>query len=653
MAGFHIGISGLEVAQRAIDLIGTNIANAATEGYHRQDLRTAPIQLGNAIGGSNGVEIVDVARAIDSLMERELVLQQPQLGQNDQELATLRLVENSLGDLEAQGLTLALDRFFASLRELSSQPGYEPFQRQAVSEADALAHEFRSLGGFLTDLEAQIIVEARTAIENVNAKTASIADMNNRIRSGMNRGANVNALADQRDQSVLELAGLVDIRVSNDIGGDGAVDIAAWGIPLIIGGHATDLKVELTTDQKLGVTIEGGTSYDTTVSGGKLGGLVALHNDLLPTVHNGLNTLAGEVIKQINEVHFEGVGTGGSFTDVTGLTISTEKLSDWSTWGTDVTAGTISVRVADTTLGTEKVYTVAVDGNSTSATLAAAFDGLTGLEGEVTGTALRVYSSDATRYRFDFVPAAITDMVTNPWNGTASPTVDGLYTGAANDTWTATVIANGTIGVTTGLTIEVRDGGSQLVKTLAVGAGYVAGTRLDIADGVSLSFDYGTVVNGEKFNIVTVSDPDTSGFMAAAGVNTLFSGTGADNIAVRSDILSDPTRLAVNVNAGDLLNAKRLAGVGETRFSALSNATFDENLRTIVGDLAQSISFREARQQALQSAEEQLIAERDRVGGVDINEEAAKLLVYQRMYQACAKFIGTQAEVLDHLMNVV
>ncbi|MHC4387215.1 MAG: flagellar basal body protein [Planctomycetota bacterium] len=36
MDSFYIGISGLDAAQKAISVIGNNLANAATEGYHRQ-----------------------------------------------------------------------------------------------------------------------------------------------------------------------------------------------------------------------------------------------------------------------------------------------------------------------------------------------------------------------------------------------------------------------------------------------------------------------------------------------------------------------------------------------------------------------------------------------------------------------------------------
>ena len=42
MANYDIAISGLEAAQRALDVIGNNLANAATEGYHCQRINLTP-----------------------------------------------------------------------------------------------------------------------------------------------------------------------------------------------------------------------------------------------------------------------------------------------------------------------------------------------------------------------------------------------------------------------------------------------------------------------------------------------------------------------------------------------------------------------------------------------------------------------------------
>ena len=42
MDSLSIGISGLQAAQKAFDIIGNNVANAATDGYHRQRIDLSP-----------------------------------------------------------------------------------------------------------------------------------------------------------------------------------------------------------------------------------------------------------------------------------------------------------------------------------------------------------------------------------------------------------------------------------------------------------------------------------------------------------------------------------------------------------------------------------------------------------------------------------
>ena len=96
MSNFSIAISGLNVAQRAFELIGNNMANAATEGYHRQKIELTPAYTSQAggfmLGG--GVEIGDVTRIVDSLLEAEIDRQNSLLSQTEQECATLQTIEN-------------------------------------------------------------------------------------------------------------------------------------------------------------------------------------------------------------------------------------------------------------------------------------------------------------------------------------------------------------------------------------------------------------------------------------------------------------------------------------------------------------------------------------------------------------------------------
>ena len=78
MDGYDIGISGLYASQKAFEIIGNNIANAATEGYHRQRLNLTPAyssQIGSVILGG-GVDVAEVTRLVDELLENEIYRQQ-------------------------------------------------------------------------------------------------------------------------------------------------------------------------------------------------------------------------------------------------------------------------------------------------------------------------------------------------------------------------------------------------------------------------------------------------------------------------------------------------------------------------------------------------------------------------------------------------
>ena len=66
-----------------------------------------------------------------------------------------------------------------------------------------------------------------------------------------------------------------------------------------------------------------------------------------------------------------------------------------------------------------------------------------------------------------------------------------------------------------------------------------------------------------------------------------------------------------------------------------------------------ALSSSSVKQTSIDSALNQLASERDRASGVDVNEEAAKLIAFQRMYQALARFMGVQSQALEYLMDVL
>jgi len=662
MPGFDIGLTGLNAARHAIDLIGTNIANASTDGYHKQEMITAPLHVGGMAGSSGGVEVVETRRAIDTLIEREYMLQQPLLGQNSQELSTLKLLENAIGDIDTQGLMLSMESYFNSMRELAAQPNSPALRYQAVWAADGMADQFSHIGTFVEDLETEVALEAKGLMRQANSLIQEIAKMNGQARELIAQNKNANAVRDIRDQAIAELGELVDIQVTGLSDPGGAIGLSVWGTPVVVGSRSMLLEANLIGGTgELGVSVQGASFYQTEATGGKIGGLLALRNEILPDVSDSLDALAQEIVTRTNQYHVQGLGENGSFTEVTGWAVTSDALSTWDAWGTDVQAGTINLRATNKITGVATLHQIAVDGTSTLASVAADIDALTGIRAEVADSALHIESENTSMYEFDFLPVPVQDTASTPWTASVQPELRGTYTGETNDVYTYTVLGPGApgssaeIGIDQGLNVEIRNGAGELIKSVNVGLGYAAGDTLDVGRGLKMVFQDGTLTVGEQFEVSATAISDTSGLLAAAGVNALFTGSSARTIGVRQEVLDDPHLLATSLSVGgsDNGNVSRIADLVDTKLVQLGSITPTDYFRAIITGIGQDITFRQLRQDSLTSAMAQLESERERVSGVDINEEAAKMVMYEKMFQGMAKFLSIQSELLKSLMDIL
>ncbi len=654
MQNFSIGFSGLNVAQRAIDLIATNIANVGTEGYHRQELITRPVNL-NPLGRVpiGGVEVAQIRRRINTFLEQEINRQQTTLSQVKQELDLLQAVEGAFGQVGSEGISMAMGRFFDSLMELTVDPASLPLRGQVAWTADALTGQFRSLAQFLQNLSDQIDLVVDENVSQVNALAQDIADYSKEIAAVTMQAGQANLLRDRQQQAIHELAELADITVTEDTGRPEALNVSVWGKPLVVGITAIELEAGLNSDSKLGIARKGSSVYDITISGGSIAGLLALKNDLIPGIVDKLDTLAGQIITQINGLHVQGVGLDGSFSQLTGVSIGTGVIN---TWSTDVTSGSFYLRLTDNT-GAEAVLTrtaISVDVTTdTASDVAGRIDAIDGLSASFANTILTIVAD--TDYEFDFLPAVLPDPYTETITGAADPTISGIYTGDTNQVFTCTVVGSGEVGVDDDLYMEVRDAGSNLIKRVDIGVGYAAADPIDIGSGLTVVWSMGQLNDGDVFTIQALNDSDPTGFLAAAGINTLFSGDKAVNIAVRQEIIDSPGGLATAVGAAgtDSANIRRMALVGQTDLVALADMDPGGYFNLLVTEVGQAVANRQARTEGLGSVLQQLNMQRDEVSGVDLNEEAAKLIVFERMFQAMAKVITTQDRALQSLMELI
>lgn len=656
MSGMSIGLSGLRVALAGLETVGNNIANAATPGYHRQEVRVVPLTagIGTTLQTGGGAEVAQLQRIYNSVAENEILRQQPLQAQTAQELATLQSAEAVLGDLTSGGLGTTLDAFFTALTELTTQPDSPALRDQVVSAADALAAQFRSTAAGLDRLGQTTRVEAETLIDQVNGLTTEIAELNRRVRDLFYRGTPDNNLLDQRAQAIARLSELLDIQVQE--GSEGSINILAGGTALVAREKATALDVGLDENGRLGFAVAGTGQYDSQITGGRLGGLAALTNDLLPAIAETVDTLAAELVSRTNAVHVQGAGLTGSFSELKGWMMP-EDLGEWEP---PLAAGEIHIRLIDSATGDVRREVVTVDpasadpGRSTLTGIAAQFNAIAGLSAQVTTSGLRLAADGGMQ--FDFLPTVGPSPTTSTLApGSAVPTFSGTYAGEANEAFTFRVVGTGTVGVTPGLSLDVIDSAGNTVTRLAVGLGYAAGDTLDVVDGLRLQLAAGPLADGQTFTVEALASADTSGLLAGAGINAFFRGNSAASIQVAADLLQSSDRLATSLtgDAADNLNARRLADLADVGIDALGGDTAPDAFRRLATAVGQQIAVRQARQEGLDHTLTQLAAQRDSASGVDMNEEAAKLILFEQLFQSMARYLATLDRAQQSLFEVL
>jgi len=340
-------------------------------------------------------------------------------------------------------------------------------------------------------------------------------------------------------------------------------------------------------------------------------------------IHNDLDSLASAIIQQINEYHVQGVGSEGSFTTLAGWAMSSETLADFDP---PVSNGNIYIRVTNTSTGAVTRSAIAVDASTDSlTTIAAAITGITGLTASVSDSRLHI-QADAN-YEFDFLPSVLPSPTAGDFTGATSPpavSVSGIYTGTTNQTFTFTVSGTGSVGNGT-LQIAVTDGDGNTVTTLSVGSGYAAGDTLDVGNGIKIALGAGDLADGNTFEVDAFADTDTSGVLAAVGINAFLSGRSASDMAVHSDISTTPGRLATALGADmtDNHNALRMEGLRNEAVSSLDSMTPGEFYRRLSTDIGQKVAIKQIHQDNIEAMVQSIANRQGEISGVNINDEAA------------------------------
>jgi flagellar hook-associated protein 1 FlgK len=147
---------------------------------------------------------------------------------------------------------------------------------------------------------------------------------------------------------------------------------------------------------------------------------------------------------------------------------------------------------------------------------------------------------------------------------------------------------------------------------------------------------------------------DTSGALAALGINTFFTGTGSTDIDLNATIKNDTRLFAAGLGGGpgDGRNAQKLAEIIDRPIAALGGKSLDEAYDNIISSLAQSSAAESALTGGYQQYGDSLASQRAQFSGVSLDEELILLMKFQRSYQVSARIVSTINEVFDALIRI-
>ncbi len=138
-------------------------------------------------------------------------------------------------------------------------------------------------------------------------------------------------------------------------------------------------------------------------------------------------------------------------------------------------------------------------------------------------------------------------------------------------------------------------------------------------------------------------------------MNAFFSGVDAVSIAIADEVAISGSRIAVSrtVEQNDNDNAFRMGRIGDTALTALGGLTPKAFYRDLATGIGSDISTRKIMEENTHGIWRNLTKQRDEISGVDMNDEAARMMVFERLFQAMARYMNTVSESISTVMTLI
>lgn len=235
-----LGISGLTVSRRALETVSHNIANADNPAYTRQQTinsDTRPIDMGYGLS-SRGAQTQQVRQIrdefLDTKLRREYASEAYWRGRQ-KVLSQIETIMNEKGVIDDEvegGLGKIMDDFWTAWNEVAKEPDNMTVRGVLKERANAFVTTVNHMYKQLDNLQINLNIEVKDLVNETNALTKDIADLNSKIVAAEVGKEVPNDLRDARNQKLDRLSQLMNVSYYEDEKGN--VNVALNGINIVL-----------------------------------------------------------------------------------------------------------------------------------------------------------------------------------------------------------------------------------------------------------------------------------------------------------------------------------------------------------------------------------------------------------------------------------
>ncbi len=623
----NVARTGVEAAQKRLNVVSNNIANVGTDGYHRQVLEQRSREserYGPTFIGS-GTYVNDINRVYNTYAERELTMAASQHSNSATTHEQLDRLDNILSKA-GMAVPNSINSLAGTFSSLVDMPMESSLRQNTLSAADQAAKSFKTLSNELKVQVDQVNDQIKGTIDQVNSLSTELAEVNVQLLA---IGGRDPQLLDHQDRLINQLSEYMQVSVIPQK--DGVKSVMAGGTVMLVAGPEA-MKLGLTNgdpvqyETRLTMTSVGQTGVvpDNQDMGGIVQSLLDYRNNDLANARSQLDLMALGMADAYNQQQAKGFDLNGNvgkamFTELNEPDIMRQRVAPYTNNTGDQQ---LAVAIDDTSALTGERYTLNFDGSQYQLTNSAGAN-----------VALTQDPNNSERF--------LTDQGFSFQANFGTP--------QAGDRWDL-LPANGAAG-----SIEMTLASPHELAAAGYGLTVTSGS----GDAQLVSVDRSNSAFPARGETLTVTvDPASNSFVIDHSNGSQLTGALVDNqvqafgmVLQLGDNSASGDQYQLDLSFGPADNANALALSGITAEKRMFGGTFTlhdiyEGLKNNNGARASAASIAAESASILKA---QAKARVEEGSGVNLDDEAADLMRFQQAYNASARVMTVAKETFDTL----